>query len=262
MLSLVTIWCYLSACLPLHILRKTNKDQMVFSLQITILTVCHLYFEMCWLPRIKIKNNNTENLLPYILQWILMFFSPSNRPVCVARGRSVHLHAQGTSAAAPGHTVGSTSSDDDRMFVPRRPMASSLADLSSTGPAGDSDSGVDSGPAKSHSNPAKQILNSLVCGAKTTNRKCSVVIQHWSIHKIQINQRKRGFCLLLEAILSVRWKPSHLSKLRSTMNRLVYLLFSHLCRDYALDFKMWRWWAVLQYQSTRFLKALISEMPV
>ena len=95
-----------------------------------------------------------------------MFFSPSNRPVCVARGRSVHLHAQGTSAAAPGRTVGSASSDDDRMFVPRRPMASSLADLSSTGPAGDSDSGVDSGPAKSHSNPANQILNSLVCGAK------------------------------------------------------------------------------------------------
>ena len=154
----------------LHILRKTNKDQMVFSLQITILTVCYLYFEMCWLPRIKIKNNNTENLLTYILQWILMFFSPSYRPVCVARGRSVHLPAQGTSAAAPGRSVGSASSDDDRMFVPRRPMASSLADLSSTGPAGDSDSGVDSGPAKSRSNPAKQILNSLVCGAKTTNR--------------------------------------------------------------------------------------------
>ena len=30
----------------LHILRKTNKDQMVFSLQIIILTDCYLYFEM------------------------------------------------------------------------------------------------------------------------------------------------------------------------------------------------------------------------
>lgn len=78
----------------------------------------------------------------------------------------MHFPSSLTGAAAPA--VGIMSSDEDRMFVPRRPSASGLADLSSTGPAGegggDSDSGVDSGPGKSRkfSNMENSLLNSLV----------------------------------------------------------------------------------------------------